>query len=386
VNLVPEVTHVRLHTFTGSHHEVGVQQGQAGRQQIHEALERIPNFEFVRLMKPRLIPSSLFITLAKRRAERLLKNDVFEYYPKQAQRLSGIAEGAEIDLSTLFFLQGMELLIGNPSYRLEACSTLAFGPSRTTTGETIVGKNFDYVNVLEPYQLTCETEPKEGYSTLGCKMAPLAGMLDGMNEHGLTVTYNLANTVDEPKCYVPLSMALQEMLETCKNTDEAAKFIVQAKRGGHDAVLTLADAEGNIKTVEISPDHSATINATGGQVVNTNHFKSNEMQRHEIPRNAVYFGKGVRKEIAGIRLHESSERRLKRAQELLKGREKVDESNIAAILRDHGENDEPSLFTICRHGIDASTLRSVIFYPNRKSMKVLYGKPCQNQYDELKFS
>jgi hypothetical protein len=112
-------------------------------------LEKNPNYEFVELMKPHLLPTSLFISLAKRRAERLLKNDVFEYYPKQAQRLSGIAEGAKISLSTVFFLQGMELLIGKPSYRLEACSTLAFGPSRTTTGETIVGKNFDYLNILE---------------------------------------------------------------------------------------------------------------------------------------------------------------------------------------------------------------------------------------------
>jgi predicted choloylglycine hydrolase len=87
-------------------------------------------------------------------------------------------------------------------------------------------------------------------------MAPLAGVLDGMNGYGLTVTYNLAYTLDEPKCYAPLSMALQEMLETCKNTDEAAKFIVETKRGGHDAVLTLADARGDIKTVEITSNHS----------------------------------------------------------------------------------------------------------------------------------
>jgi hypothetical protein len=110
------------------------------------------------------------------------------------------------------------------------------------------------------------------------------------------------------------------------------------------------------------------------------------MQMYEIPRNAVFFGEGVRKEVVGVRVHESSEQRLKRAQELLKGREKVDESKIAAILRDHGENDEPSFLTICRHDMDASTLRSVIFYPNRRSMRVLYGKPCQNQYDEFRFS
>lgn len=96
------MANVKLYTFSGTHHEVGVQQGQVGRQQIREGLEKIPDYEFLRLMKPRWLPMSLFIILAKRRAERLLKNDVFEYYPKQAQRLSGIAEGAETSLSTSF--------------------------------------------------------------------------------------------------------------------------------------------------------------------------------------------------------------------------------------------------------------------------------------------
>jgi predicted choloylglycine hydrolase len=169
------------------------------------------------------------------------------------------------------------------------------------------------------------------------------------------------------------------MLETCRNTDEAAKFIMQAKRGGHDAVLTLADADGNIKTVEITSNHSTTSNAIDGQTVNTNHYKSTGMQRHEIPRNAVY------KE-DGVRVHESSEQRLRRAQELLKDIKKVDESVVCAILRDHGKDNKPSWLTLCNHGEYGSTLRSVIFYPNRKSMKVLYGKPCQNQYDEFKFS
>jgi hypothetical protein len=64
----------------------------------------------------------------------------------------------------------------------------------------------------------------------------------------------------------------------------------------------------------------------------------------------------------------------------------VDETKITAILRDHGKGNKPSMLTICRHADFVSTLRSVIFYPNRKTIKVLYGKPCENQYDELKFS
>lgn len=379
------MTKVVLHAFSGDDHEIGVQQGRAVRGLIFDTREQIRNFEAVRLMKPRLLPASLFLMMAKRRATKLLKNDIFEYYPKQAQRLEGIAEGAGIDLSTILFMQSMELLIGKPSFRLQACTSLGFSPQKTAMKETMVAKNFDYVNDLAPYHLTRETRPKEGYKTLGCTMAPLPGMLDGMNEHGLTVTYNLAYTVEKPKYFTPLSMALQEMLETCRSVDEAVEFLAQAKRGGHDALLMLADAEGHIRTVEITSNHSSIREMMGGQIINTNHYLTQEMQQLEIPYDAVYVGR-VPKELIDVRVHESSEQRLKRVQELLRNRTGIDENTIIAILRDHGKDNEPSINTICRHGKYASTLRSVIFYPSKRAIKVLYGNPCQNQYNELTFS
>jgi len=380
------MSNLRLHSFSGSHREIGFQQGQAVRETIQQALEQIPEFELIKLMKPKLLPTSLFLTLAKRRAAKLLRKDIYEFYPRQALRLEGIAEGAKIDMKTAFFLQSMELLIGKPSFHIPACTSLWFSPQRTSTKEHILAKNFDYLNLLAPGNLTCKTEATEGYRTLGCTMAPLPGMLDGMNEQGLTVTYNLAFSTDQPTCYAPISMALQEMLETCKNTDEAVKFITQAKQGGHDALLTIADAEGTARTVEITSIHSATREPTDGQIVNTNHFQTKEMQRYEIPHNAVYSGK-VPEALRGLRIHESSEQRLNRAQELLKGKPKMNESKVASILRDHDKDDKPSMLTICRHDKDlASTLRSMIFYPKTKTMKVLYGNPCQNEYSEFRFS
>jgi len=372
-----------LHSFSGSHYELGLQQGQAVRKLVHEGLESIPDLETIKLMKPTWLPTSLFLALAKRKAAKLLRNDVFELYPKQAQRLKGIADGSKIDMNTAFFLQSMEFLIGKPSFAIQACTSLGFCPQRTSSREPVVAKNFDYLNSLAPYNLTCMSELREGYSTLGCTMAPMPGMLDGMNEHGLTVTYNLAFSTDEPRCFAPLSMALQEMLETCKNTEEAIKFITQAKQGGHDALLMIADADGNIKTVEITSIHSAVREPIEGQIINTNHFHTKEMQRYEIPHDAVYSRK-VPKGLLGLRIHESSEKRLIRAQELLKG--KINENKLISILQDHGKDNEPSMLTICRHDeLYASTLRSIIFYPQKRTIKVLYGNPCQNKYEEFKF-
>lgn len=377
---------INLLTFSGSHHEIGVQQGRAVHKLMQKALKQIPNLEVVRLMKPKLLPTSLFLRLAKRRATKQLKNDIIQHYPRQADRLKGIAEGAGIDVSWEYFVHLLELLItvGPSSYRIPACTSLGFTPQRTKTRETIIAKNFDYPNDFLEYHLTCNTKPKEGYQTLGCTMAPLAGMLDGMNEHGLTITQNSAYATDEPTYFAPNSLALQEMLETCKNTDEAINFITHAKRAGNH-LLMIADAQGNMKTVEISHNHAAVRNPIDDQLINTNHYHTPEMQKYEIPHNAVFFGK-VPKEFLGVGVHESSEQRLRRAQELLDGKAEVDESEIATILSDHDKDNKPSNLTICQHGEYISTLRSMILYPNRRTIKVLYGNTCQNRYTEFAFS
>lgn len=339
-------------------------------------------------MKPRFLPSSLFMALGKRRATKLLRNDIFENYPEQAQRLKGITDGAGIDMPTALFLQLLEFLALKPSYALAACTSVGVQPERTITKETIVGKNFDFPEEFAFTYLTCETKAKNRYRTLGCSVAAYPGMIDGINEHGLSVTYNFAYTTEEFSNFVPLSIVLQEMLETCKDADEAIDFLVNAKRGGHDALLMLADEKGNLKAVEITSNHAAVREAKDGQLVNTNHYHTTEMQKDELPHNAVYSGK-VPEVLLGVRIHESSEQRLKRAQELLEDKAKMDESKVASILSDHGENNKPTMLTICRHSEYrnlASTTRSVILHPNRKTIKVAYGKPCQNKYDQLKFT
>jgi isopenicillin-N N-acyltransferase-like protein len=375
-----------LQTFSGSHYEIGVQQGQATRGLLQKALAQIQDFEVLKQMKPRLLPAPVFLALAKRRANKLFRNDIFENYPKQAQRLKGIAEGVGVSISTILFMQSIELLIGQKSkssYHLQACTSLGFRPARTLTEETFLAKNFDYPPEYKAFHLTCLAKPTDGFQTLGCTMAPLSGMLEGINEHGLAVTYNYTYTIDKPTHFVPLSIVLQEMLETCKNANEAVRFIKQAKRAG-SALLTFADAENDIKVVEISSNHASVREDVGNQIVVTNHYDTPEMQKFEIPHTAVYSGKAP-KTLHGIRVHESSERRLKRASELLKGKVKIDENKIVAVLRDHGRESKPSMMTICRHSEFGSTLRSVIFHPNRRILKVLYGNPCQNEYAEFTF-
>ena len=360
---------IKSFIFSGSDYEVGLQQGQSNREAIQKAIEAVFNLKQVKENKPKLVPRSLFVMLAKRRADKTLRKDLESFYPKQAERIKGIADGAKVDVSSLLFMQMLEMV-------LCSCTSIGLLPKATSTGETILAKNFDYMNFTEPYSLVCETQPKEGFKTLCCRMVPLSGALDAMNEQGLAMTYNLARSVDEPECNVPTSVILQEMLEACKNTQEAIDFLAKAKTGGHDGVVTLADAKGNLETVELSCRHLKVREPEGNVVVSTNHYQTAEMKSVEIPYEKAQKVQGYR----------TSPIRLERAKELLRNKGNVGEELIKSVLRDHGSENSPSDSTVCMHSEMSGTTRSMIMYPNTRLIKVLFGHPCENEYQEIRFS
>lgn len=363
---------------------MGVQQGKAVRELMLRTLKDIPNFVEMKLIKPKVVPMQLFLWIARSYATKAMENDIAHCYPRQAERLKGVAEGVGIDLPWVFFAHMMEIKIDfGAVVRIPACTSIGLCPERTATGETMIGKNFDYPNHFSPLLFTCRTRPSEGNQTLGCTMAPIAGMLDGMNEHGLSVTYNYAFTTEKPKCNAPTSIMLQEMLETCRDVEEAVKFLTKARHAGN-ALLMLGEPDGTVKSVEISHNHAATRDASEGMMINTNHYFTEEMRKHELPRSAVLSEK-VGEEWANHRLFETSEERLKRAEELLRGWGNVNEDALIAILRDHGKEGHPSTLTICNHGEYLGTLRSIILYPKKRVLKAAYGSPCQNEFFPFSF-
>ena len=372
---------VQLFQLAGSDEEMGMQQGRQFKAHVQDTMRIVCELNDMKMAKPTWMPKPVFIALAKRRLSRPLWRDVKQFYPKQASRLESLAKGAQVELRDVLFISSLEMLIGNPHYVTGGCTSMAFDSSQTTTDEVIVARNFDYRAPLAPFQIACSMKPKGRYRSLSFKMAPAPGAIDGMNEHGLTLVYNNAFTTDRIVHHVPLSMVIQEVLETCKTTSEAVDFVRDAKVGGHAALLTIADATGAISVVELTPQHKAVREAKNGMVVNSNHYQIEEMKEYQVPEDAILSGKSLNK---GRRVHESSERRLDRAHQMLAASHTIDEIRIAAILRDHRGDSEPSRNTICMHGPIASTMRSTIFYPRRKTIKTLYGNPCENEYEELR--
>ena len=372
---------VRLFSHRGDHYEMGYQQGLQMREAIHQLFHELHKMEAFQVQKPALLPSRAFMGVVMRRAVKEMWGDVSELYPLQKVRMEGIAKGADIDESLLFLALAGELTLAQIDYRLGACTAAAVSAERGALREPMIIKNFDYPEFFQPYYVTRFCQSAETASTLDVTLAPLAGCHDGMNEHGLCISYNYGYGTDLPNVNTPISLLVQQTLENCSNTREAIDFLKSGPRCG-GAVILLADALDDLATVELSSNFSGVRYSREGLLINTNHYKCRDMVSYDIPRNAYYTSKNVRS-LRGIRVHESSELRYARAEQLLDNLETVTMKDLLAVFCDHGESGRGDDNTICRHGPYFSTTASIIMLPVSRRLLVTYGHPCNSVFSDF---
>jgi hypothetical protein len=379
--MAPGKRQVRLFELRGDHYEMGYQQGLQAKEAIHHLSANLHQVEALQLQKPALVPAKVFASMAMRRAVGEMWSDVSEHCPCQKLRMEGISKGADIDESMLFLALAGELILAQINYRLGACTAAAVEADRSALGEPMVIKNFDYPPFFQPYYVTRLCRPTETASTLDVTVAPLAGCHDGINEHGLCISYNYGYGTDMPNVNVPITLLVQEALENCTNTGEAIDFLSAGKRSG-GAILLVADASGHMVTVELSSNFSGVREPQEGVIINTNHYKCREMVSYDIPRNAYYTSRNV-KALRGVRVHESSELRYGRAEQLFSAMEDIGMKDLLGIFCDHGESGRGDDNTICRHGPYFSTTCSIIMLPRSKRLLVTYGNPCDAVFSDF---
>lgn len=372
---------VRLFDLRGDHYEMGFQQGLQAREAIHHLFANLHNVEVFQNEKPALVPFKVFMSMAMRRAVSEMWSDISEYCPPQKTRMEGIAKGADIDESMLYLALAGEFMLAQINYRLGACTAAAVDADRSTLGEPMVIKNFDYPLFFQPYYLTRLCGSVDSASTLDVTVAPLAGCHDGVNEHGLCISYNYGHGTDMPNVNVPITLLVQEALENCTSTREAIDFLSSGKRSG-GAILLVADASSDIVTVELSSNFSGIREPQEGIIINTNHYKCREMVSYDIPHNAYYTSKNVRA-LRGVRVHESSELRYARAEQLFSALEVVGMKDLLNVFCDHGESGRGDDNTICRHGPYFTTTCSIIMLPRSRRLLVTYGNPCESVFTDF---
>lgn len=370
----------RFLSVSGNHLEMGIAQGKNFSRDIRKTFRRLLKFEGMDLIKPRWLPRIIFGYLVKREIVKKWQKNIQVIVPRQYERIQGIARGSKTSVGELLAIQALEVLADDVSLVTSGCFSAAFHSQRTTFNEPAVIKNFDYISEFYADNIVRISAPDNSFSSIELAHKQLAGSHDGMNEKGLVVTYNYGLSKEKTQARLPITLLVQEILENCSSAEEALRLIKNF-RYPNAAILTLADANNHLVSVEITPEHIAERLPEDGCLINTNFFLTEKLQQYDIPHSA-YYSELAPLGLRGRRIHETNELRYERAKKLISARQKLDVADFKKILSDHN-NSFGSENTICRHGEFFRTQVSAIFFPKRKKVLVGFGTPCQTNYTEF---
>jgi predicted choloylglycine hydrolase len=357
---------------SGSSREMGIQQGQALREQAHRGVrEVILENDRVDQIKPPWIPRRLFLAAGRWVARRTVAPDIERSYPDQHDRIVGIAQGAGLDIDSIWMTLFVEQN-AMAGLRVPACTSIALQPERTTFNEPAICRNFDLPPETRSFNALRRDRPAGRYASLSLTFPQLPGSHTGINERGLAISYNLGYPCDKGPCRASVTLIVQEVLERCRCVDEAADLIARSPHSG-GALLTLADETGRIAVVELTGGRTAVRPADAGAVVSTNHYVADATR----PMDTAFSAHAWPWQHRGwYWIGENSQARRDRANHLLATRSRWDLDGLISILADHGDDGHGTDMTICRHPPPYETTFAAILLPARREILLAPGQAC----------
>lgn len=198
--------------------------------------------------------------------------------PELVEEVRGLAEGTKVTFEAMFAWLSTMYGFGD----LHGCTCFAFNDG----DNTILCRNSDMYPSLKK---TSESVlyRADGKNILLGNSTSFVQLEDGINEHGLAVGINFLLTKTY-KVGINTGFLVRAILENCKDTNEAIRFIENVPVCSTQNIL-LADANGNLAAVELSPARMHVRRSTD-YLISTNHFVSEEMQNeHANPQENWYY-------------------------------------------------------------------------------------------------
>jgi predicted choloylglycine hydrolase len=179
-----------------------------------------------------------------------------------------------------------QMVIGNTLFDLKkilACSALLVEPSRSTTGEPLLGRNLDYPSrgYAQDYSLVTVYRPEGRRRFASVGFPGLLGCLSGMNESGLALA---VLEVFQSRLFTrrldlggtPYAVCFRKLLEECDTVDEARRRLEKLRR---TTVFNLAVADRQrVAVFEATTRRVRERQPEAGACICTNHFCSSELR------------------------------------------------------------------------------------------------------------
>lgn len=227
--------------------------------------------------------------------------------PHLVEELRGIAQGSQIDFDSLlalncrteilpsdFLVRALDTELTNDERdtHLNECTSLSF---KRDDADTWLSQNWDWVGLQRNALVVnaCKPEQAPEYITV-----TEAGMLAkiGINSHGLGVCLNILRSNNDGQTVgMPVHFLLRAVLE-CETVAQVKRMVAGYSFTSSSNVL-VADASGDMASLELSPSGSRIIEPDNDGLCHTNHFINKEFSVND----------------AGFVGNESTTKRLERA-------------------------------------------------------------------------
>jgi isopenicillin-N N-acyltransferase like protein len=349
---------IELYRLSGTHHEVGIQMGELGADQIRRSIEAFDE----QLPEGRTRDAQLGLARAYRAVSA-------PSLPWLIEELDGCAEGAGVDPMEFFASTVEELWYAPYAKRTQGrCSDVVAGPAATADGHLWVGHNNDLRPEIETDIVAIEKTVDDEPVILQVGGVPWISV--GWNQAGLSLTGNELSPNDE-RVGISRSHQVFEMLRAQNLHEMIAQAIRPDRASSYNNVLAdrhgdVANVEGSATDVEIShlddEDH----------LTHTNHYVSERMRPYEgDPDYAA-----------------RSDVRFCRARDLLADQPagSVTSEVLRNILSDH-ENPPDE---VCRHPDWGHPTSKTVFWciADVTEGRILFGRgnPCDSMEQEYVFA
>ncbi|MFX1268490.1 MAG: C45 family autoproteolytic acyltransferase/hydrolase, partial [Promethearchaeota archaeon] len=251
----------------GNPAERGFQQGEQLKDKIHNMFDIVFHSKMFSEVTSKLIPLSIVKFALGIMGKKNIKKPLQQLLPNQFEKMMALKKGAGIKRGIIYGAHFIEVMSGDPKsiYKnppIQACSMIFALPEATSDKSMIFGRNYDFPNVLQPFQVIREEIPESGYRNINFTQYPLTGCHMGLNEKGLAIGYNYGRAwKKEPLDFrlkgVPGTLIVQEVLETCATTQEAIDFIIKFTGRANGCHYGLMDISGDTCIIETTSTRHA---------------------------------------------------------------------------------------------------------------------------------
>lgn len=382
---------MQLIELSGNARQRGSQQGNQLRRAYQEMLDTFFSSELWRESKPPLLPDSIIRWALGWLGSIRLKKLVRRHLPSQYERVVGLGEGLG-NGRFVWGVQFLEIMFCEAGRSLKipgslGCTQIHAQPKATQNGHGLLGRNYDFPNLLGPFQIVRRERPSERdrMATITVTQVPLIGTHQGVNENGLAVAANNARLPkgrDFNPAGIPYMLILQDILETCTKASEAGERLIHFPHRGNAGFIGFMDSQGECRIVEFTASRAAIRRPDDtGIIAQSNHFHA--MPEANLPVGSCWNVEGMK----GVPYAASTEARFQTADRLLRAEAgNITVDTLKSILRDHSANEGTGNDnTLCAHGLAGGTLASMIIDVNERSLRVAEGYPCENKYKEIGF-